>query len=43
MSSKIYKVSRIEKISNIQAVQAFAARTTPNWRINPILLLPLGD
>lgn len=43
MSSKIYKISRIEQISNIQAVQAFAAKTIPNWKINPILLLPLGD
>ncbi|MDX1371501.1 MAG: cobyric acid synthase [Nitrososphaeraceae archaeon] len=43
MSSNIYKISRFEQISNIQAVQAIAARTNPTWKNNPILLFPLGD
>ena len=43
MSSNVYKISKFEQISNIQAVQAFAARTNPTWKNNPILLLPLGD
>lgn len=42
MSSNIYKISRFEQISNIQAVQAIAARAHPTWKINPILLFPLG-
>jgi adenosylcobyric acid synthase len=43
MSSKIYTISNLYTISKIQAIQAFAARIKPEWRINPILLVPLGD
>ncbi len=43
MSSKIHNISNVHKISKIQAIQAFAARKEPEWRINPILLVPLGN
>jgi adenosylcobyric acid synthase len=43
MSSKIYSISNLYTISKIQAIQAFAARIKPEWRINPVLLVPLGD
>jgi cobyric acid synthase len=42
MSSKIFNISKSEVISNIQAVQAIAARNKPSWKINPILLIPVG-
>lgn len=43
MSSKIFNISKSEVISNIQAVQAIAARNKPSWKINPILLIPVGN
>ena len=43
MSSKIHSISNLYTISKIQAIQAFAARKKPEWRINPILLVPLGN
>lgn len=43
MSSKIHIISNVYRISKIQALQAFAARKVPEWRINPILLVPLGN
>lgn len=43
MSSKIHIISNVYRISKIQAIQAFAARKEPEWRINPILLVPLGN
>jgi adenosylcobyric acid synthase len=43
MSSKIHSISNLYTISKIQAIQAFAARKKPEWRINPVLLVPLGD
>jgi adenosylcobyric acid synthase len=43
MSSNIYNISNVHIISKIQAIQAFAARKEPEWRINPILLVPVGN
>lgn len=43
MSSKIHSISNLYTISKIQAIQAFAARKKPEWQINPVLLVPLGD
>ena len=43
MSSKIHVISNVYTISMIQAIQAFAARKEPEWRINPVLLVPLGN
>jgi adenosylcobyric acid synthase len=43
MSSKIHVISNVHRISKIQAIQAFAARKEPEWRINPVLLVPLGN
>ena len=43
MSSKIHIISNVYTISMIQAIQAFAARKEPEWRINPVLLVPLGN
>lgn len=43
MSSKIHIISNVHRISKIQAIQAFAARKEPEWRINPVLLVPLGN
>ena len=43
MSSKIFNISKLQVISNIQAVQAIAARKKPSWKINPILLIPVGN
>ena len=43
MSSQIYNISNVHIISKIQAIQAFAARKEPEWRINPILLVPVGN
>jgi adenosylcobyric acid synthase len=43
MSSKIHIISNVHRISQIQAIQAFAARKELEWQINPILLVPLGN
>lgn len=43
MSSKIHIISNVHSISKIQAIQAFAARKEPEWQINPVLLVPLGN
>lgn len=43
MSSKIHIISNVHSISKIQAIQAFAARKEPEWHINPVLLVPLGN
>jgi adenosylcobyric acid synthase len=43
MSSKIHIISNVHRISQIQAIQAFAARKELEWRINPILLVPIGN
>jgi adenosylcobyric acid synthase len=43
MSSKIHIISNVYRISKIQAIQAFAARKKLEWRINPVLLVPLGN
>lgn len=43
MSSKIHIISNVHRISKIQAIQAFAARKEPEWQINPVLLVPLGN
>ena len=43
MSSKIHIISNVYTISMIQAIQALAARKEPEWRINPVLLVPLGN
>ena len=43
MSSKVHTISSTYKISQIQAIQSFASRKKPEWRINPILLVPMGD
>ena len=43
MSSKIHSISSTYKISQIQAIQSFAARKEPEWQINPILLVPIGN
>ena len=43
MSSKIHIISNVHRISKIQAIQALAARKEPEWRINPVLLVPLGN
>lgn len=43
MSSKIHIISNVYRISKIQAIQAFAARKELEWRINPVLLVPLGN
>jgi adenosylcobyric acid synthase len=43
MSSNIYNISNVHIISKIHAIQAFAARKEPEWRINPILLVPVGN
>jgi adenosylcobyric acid synthase len=43
MSSKIHIISNVHRISKIQAIQAFAARKELEWRINPILLVPIGN
>ena len=43
MSSQIHIISNVYTISMIQAIQAFAARKEPEWRINPVLLIPLGN
>ena len=43
MSSKIYSISNTYKISQIQAIQSFASRQIPNWKVNPILLVPIGN
>lgn len=43
MSTKIYGISSTYKISQIQAIQSFAARKEPEWQVNPILLVPIGN
>jgi adenosylcobyric acid synthase len=43
MSSKFYTISNSFKISQIQAIQSFASRKIPDWKINPILLVPIGN
>lgn len=43
MSSKVHSISSTYKISQIQAIQSFASRKKPEWQINPILLVPIGD
>ena len=43
MSSKIYRISSNSNISQIQAIQSLASRKIPDWKINPILLVPIGD
>lgn len=43
MSSKVHSISSTYKISQIQAIQSFASRKKPEWQINPILLIPIGD
>ena len=43
MSSKIYSISSNSQISQIQAIQSFASRKNPDWKINPILLVPIGN
>jgi adenosylcobyric acid synthase len=43
MSTKIHSISSTSKISQIQAIQSFAARKEPEWQINPILLVPIGN
>lgn len=43
MSSKVHIISSTYKISQIQAIQSFASRKKPEWQINPILLVPIGN
>ena len=43
MSTKIHSISSTYKISRIQAIQSFAARKEPEWQVNPILLVPIGN
>ena len=43
MSTKSHSISSTYKISQIQAIQSFAARKEPEWQINPILLVPIGN
>src|ERR687897_2081160 len=43
MSTKVHSISNTYKISQIQAIQSFAARKEPEWQINPILLVPIGN
>lgn len=43
MSTKIHSISSTYNISQIQAIQSFAARKEPEWQINPILLVPIGN
>ncbi|MGD1836152.1 MAG: cobyric acid synthase [Nitrososphaeraceae archaeon] len=43
MSSKIFNLSDVEFIAKIQSIQAIASRVKPDSRINPILLIPLGN
>ncbi len=43
MSTKVHSISSTYKISQIQAIQSFAARKEPEWQINPILLVPIGN
>ncbi len=43
MSSKVHSISSTYKISQIQAIQSFASRKKPEWQINPILLVPIGN
>jgi adenosylcobyric acid synthase len=43
MSSNVHSISGRYLISKIQALQAISARKAPDWRINPILLVPIGN
>ncbi len=43
MSSKLYETDDGSKIALAQAIQALAARKSPDARMNPILLKPFGD
>jgi adenosylcobyric acid synthase len=43
MSSNFFVTSDGSKIARVQAIQATAARRTPDPRMNPILLKPLGE
>jgi adenosylcobyric acid synthase len=44
MSSYIFKIDNSDKIlAQAQAIQAWAARTRPDVRMNPILLKPIGN
>ncbi|MDF2737240.1 MAG: cobQ [Nitrososphaeraceae archaeon] len=43
MSTKVHSIASTYKISQIQAIQSFAARKEPEWQINPILLVPIGN
>jgi len=43
MSSNFFATSDGSKMARVQAIQAVAARKTPDPRMNPILLKPLGE
>ncbi len=43
MSSNLYQTEDGGKMARAQAIQAVAARTRPDVRMNPVLLRPLGD
>jgi adenosylcobyric acid synthase len=43
MSSNLYQTEDGGKMARVQAIQAVAARTRPEVRMNPVLLRPLGD
>jgi adenosylcobyric acid synthase len=44
MTSNFFQLSdSTKKMASIQAIQAFASRTEPDIRMNPILLEPVGD
>ena len=43
MSTKIHSISSTYKISQIQAIQSFGARKLPEWQINTILIVPIGN
>ncbi len=43
MSSNFFVTSEGSKMALVQAIQAVAARRTPDPRMNPILLKPLGE
>lgn len=43
MSSNFFATATGAKIARVQAVQAISARREPDYRMNPILLKPLGN
>lgn len=43
MSSNLYQTEDGGRMARAQAIQAVAARTQPQVRMNPVLLKPLGD